>query len=89
MFNIKLLSIFVIFVLLFLRFHINLYNPDSLIACVLPYHETKVFVRVIQLLKIQERTNRWNWLQRLQVYQFTYKHFVSVHKVIQHFMHEI
>ena len=37
----------------FSRFHIHLYNMDSLIACVLPYHETKVFVRVIQLLKNQ------------------------------------
>ncbi|KAI1886943.1 hypothetical protein AGOR_G00200970 [Albula goreensis] len=48
------------------RFHIHLYNPDSLIACVLPYHETKVFVRVIQLLKIKDPTNRWNWLHPLQ-----------------------
>lgn len=54
-------------VLRFLRFHIHVYNPDSLIACALPYHETKVFVRVIQLLKIEEPTNRWNWLHGLQV----------------------
>ncbi|KAJ8404760.1 hypothetical protein AAFF_G00331470 [Aldrovandia affinis] len=48
------------------RFHIHLYNQDSLIACVLPYHETKVFVRVIQLLKIKDPTHRWNWLHGLQ-----------------------
>ncbi|KAJ8264433.1 hypothetical protein GJAV_G00149100 [Gymnothorax javanicus] len=48
------------------RFHIHLYNVDSLIACVLPFHETKVFVRVIQLLKISDPTNRWNWLHALQ-----------------------
>ncbi|KAG7492749.1 hypothetical protein MATL_G00017170 [Megalops atlanticus] len=48
------------------RFHIHLYNQDSLIACALPYHETKVFVRVIQLLKIKDPTHRWNWLQVLQ-----------------------
>ncbi|XP_064176653.1 HEAT repeat-containing protein 1 isoform X2 [Anguilla rostrata] len=48
------------------RFHIHLYNMDSLIACVLPYHETKVFVRVIQLLKISDPTHRWNWLHGLQ-----------------------
>ncbi|KAL2099230.1 hypothetical protein ACEWY4_005710 [Coilia grayii] len=48
------------------RFHIHLYNPDSLIGCALPYHETKVFVRVIQLLKIEDPTNRWNWLHALQ-----------------------
>lgn len=44
------------------RFHIHLYNPDSLIACVLPYHETRVFVRVIQLLKIGNLKNKWFWL---------------------------
>ncbi|KAK1794354.1 hypothetical protein P4O66_011241, partial [Electrophorus voltai] len=48
------------------RFHIHLYNQDSLIACVLPYHETKVFVRVIQLLKIDDPTHRWHWLHGLQ-----------------------
>uniref|UniRef100_A0A1Y7VNG8 HEAT repeat-containing protein 1 n=1 Tax=Mus musculus TaxID=10090 RepID=A0A1Y7VNG8_MOUSE len=44
------------------RFHIHLYNADSLIACVLPYHETRVFVRVIQLLKISNPKHKWFWL---------------------------
>ncbi|XP_069846711.1 HEAT repeat-containing protein 1 isoform X1 [Dipodomys merriami] len=44
------------------RFHIHLYNQDSLIACVLPYHETKIFVRVIQLLKINNTKHKWYWL---------------------------
>uniref|UniRef100_A0A6Q2YKF7 HEAT repeat-containing protein 1 n=1 Tax=Esox lucius TaxID=8010 RepID=A0A6Q2YKF7_ESOLU len=48
------------------RFHIQLYNVDSLLACALPYHETKVFVRVIQLLKLNDPTYRWNWLEGLQ-----------------------
>ncbi|XP_061612470.1 HEAT repeat-containing protein 1 [Phyllopteryx taeniolatus] len=48
------------------RFHIHLYNVDSLLACVLPYHHTNTFVRVLQLLKIKGDTNRWNWLQALQ-----------------------
>ncbi|KAL7869934.1 hypothetical protein AOLI_G00139220 [Acnodon oligacanthus] len=48
------------------RFHIHLYNQDSLIACVLPYHDTKLFVRVIQLLKIDDPTHRWHWLHGLQ-----------------------
>lgn len=48
------------------RFHIHLYNQDGLLACVLPYHETKVFVRVVQLLKIDEPTHRWHWLHPLQ-----------------------
>uniref|UniRef100_A0A8C5R6I0 HEAT repeat-containing protein 1 n=1 Tax=Leptobrachium leishanense TaxID=445787 RepID=A0A8C5R6I0_9ANUR len=48
------------------RFHIHLYNQDSLIGCVLPYHETKVFVRVIQLLKISDPTHKWHWLHPIQ-----------------------
>ncbi|XP_017294030.1 HEAT repeat-containing protein 1 isoform X2 [Kryptolebias marmoratus] len=48
------------------RFHIQLYNVDSLLACALPYHDTNVFVRVLQLLKIRDASNRWNWLQPLQ-----------------------
>uniref|UniRef100_A0A3B1J2N3 HEAT repeat-containing protein 1 n=1 Tax=Astyanax mexicanus TaxID=7994 RepID=A0A3B1J2N3_ASTMX len=48
------------------RFHIHLYNQDSLIACALPYHDTKLFVRVIQLFKIEDPTHRWHWLHGLQ-----------------------
>ncbi|KAM7370301.1 hypothetical protein PAMP_009861 [Pampus punctatissimus] len=44
----------------------NLYNPDSLLACALPYHDTNMFVRVLQLLKIKDGSNRWNWLHCLQ-----------------------
>ncbi|NXP45521.1 HEAT1 protein, partial [Heliornis fulica] len=48
------------------RFHIHLYNQDSLIGCVLPYHETNLFVRVIQLLKIQSPTNKWHWMDPIR-----------------------
>ncbi|XP_032071186.1 HEAT repeat-containing protein 1 [Thamnophis elegans] len=48
------------------RFHIHLYNQDSLIGCVLPYHATKLFVRVIQLLKISDPTHKWHWLHPIQ-----------------------
>uniref|UniRef100_A0A803SR23 HEAT repeat-containing protein 1 n=1 Tax=Anolis carolinensis TaxID=28377 RepID=A0A803SR23_ANOCA len=48
------------------RFHIHLYNQDSLVGCVLPYHETKLFVRVIQLLKISDPTHKWHWLHPIQ-----------------------
>ncbi|XP_072230242.1 HEAT repeat-containing protein 1 [Leuresthes tenuis] len=48
------------------RFHVQLYNADSLLACALPYHDTNVFVRVLQLLQIRGASSRWNWLQGLQ-----------------------
>ncbi|XP_043915044.1 HEAT repeat-containing protein 1 isoform X2 [Protopterus annectens] len=48
------------------RFHIHLYNQDSLIGCILPYHETKIFVRVVQLLKLKDPAHRWHWLYPIQ-----------------------
>ncbi|KAK1209343.1 HEAT1 protein, partial [Pygoscelis papua] len=48
------------------RFHIHLYNQDSLIGCVLPYHETKLFVRVIQLLNIKSPTHKWHWMNPIR-----------------------
>ncbi|XP_057876987.1 HEAT repeat-containing protein 1 [Melospiza georgiana] len=48
------------------RFHIHLYNQDSLIGCVLPYHETNVFVRVIQLLDIKSPTHKWHWMDPIR-----------------------
>uniref|UniRef100_H3BVV8 HEAT repeat-containing protein 1 n=1 Tax=Tetraodon nigroviridis TaxID=99883 RepID=H3BVV8_TETNG len=48
------------------RFHVHRYNVDSLLACALPYHNTNMFVRVLQLLNISDATNRWNWLHCLQ-----------------------
>ncbi|PKU48578.1 heat repeat-containing protein 1 [Limosa lapponica baueri] len=50
------------------RFHIHLYNQDSLIGCVLPYHETKLFVRVIQLLDIKSPTHKWHWMDPIRVF---------------------
>ncbi|CAH1243056.1 HEATR1 [Branchiostoma lanceolatum] len=48
------------------RFHIHRFNTDALVACVLPYHQTKMFVRVVQLLKIDQPTNHWNWMAAIQ-----------------------
>ncbi|RMC12767.1 hypothetical protein DUI87_10292 [Hirundo rustica rustica] len=50
------------------RFHIHLYNQDSLIGCVLPYHETNLFVRVIQLLDIKSPTHKWHWMDPIRVF---------------------
>ncbi|XP_056286463.1 HEAT repeat-containing protein 1 [Pseudoliparis swirei] len=46
------------------RFHVQLYNADALLRCSLPFHDTNVFVRVLQLLKIS--AGRWSWLLGLQ-----------------------
>lgn len=49
------------------RYHIHFYNVDDFMRCVLPYHETKMFVRVVQLLKLDSAGSAWNWLEPLQV----------------------
>uniref|UniRef100_A0A8C2XI64 HEAT repeat-containing protein 1 n=1 Tax=Cyclopterus lumpus TaxID=8103 RepID=A0A8C2XI64_CYCLU len=44
------------------RFHVQLYNADALLRCSLPFHDTNVFVRVLQLLHIRDAAARWGWL---------------------------
>ncbi|KAG1661117.1 HEAT repeat-containing protein 1 [Nymphon striatum] len=48
------------------RFHIEKYNIDDLLACIIPYHDTNYFVRVIQMLDLKSPTHRWNWLMPIQ-----------------------
>eukprot|EP01116_Phalansterium_solitarium_P009960 TRINITY_DN242_c8_g1_i1.p1 TRINITY_DN242_c8_g1~~TRINITY_DN242_c8_g1_i1.p1 ORF type:complete len:1258 (+),score=531.04 TRINITY_DN242_c8_g1_i1:47-3775(+) len=42
------------------RYRINEFNVDSVMACVLPYHETNLFARMVQTLSI--RKTKWSWL---------------------------
>ncbi|XP_077981207.1 HEAT repeat-containing protein 1-like [Glandiceps talaboti] len=48
------------------RFYIHQYNVDDVMMCILPYHETNIFVRMVQLLKLSDQTNKWHWLEPLQ-----------------------
>lgn len=48
------------------RYHIHQYNQDAIMALILPYHETKIFTRFIQLMNVKSSSNRWNWLHPLQ-----------------------
>lgn len=42
------------------RYKIHIYNIEEFILCALPYHDTHVFVRVVQL--IDTRNSRWKFL---------------------------
>ena len=46
------------------RFEIHKYNVDAVLACALPYHGTRWFVRLVQLLRLKETC--WAWLQGKQ-----------------------
>lgn len=48
------------------RYSIHQYNQDAIMMLILPYHETKIFVRFIQLFKLSSTSNRWNWLETVQ-----------------------
>ncbi|XP_015792198.1 HEAT repeat-containing protein 1 [Tetranychus urticae] len=48
------------------RYSIHEFNLDDLIIAVLPYHETKLFPRVVQLnLKIRDSSHKWHWLHNV------------------------
>lgn len=44
------------------RFNINLYNKEELLMLILPYHQTNMFVRCIQIMKFDDPTNKWCFL---------------------------
>lgn len=48
------------------RYHIHQYNRDDLLMLILPYHETNLFVRAVQLIKIRDENDDLFWLKGLQ-----------------------
>lgn len=50
------------------RFNINIYNMDAFMVCLLPFHESKIFIRAVQLLNLKSKTaTKWDWLLPIQV----------------------
>lgn len=35
-------------------------------SLILPYHDTRIFVRVLQMIDVSDASNRWHWLHPLQ-----------------------
>lgn len=48
------------------RYSIHEFNREELLMLILPYYETNIFVRAIQLLKLKDPKDRWHWLRPLQ-----------------------
>lgn len=48
------------------RFHIESFNVDDIMSLILPYHGTRMFVRVLQMIDVSDESNRWHWLHPLQ-----------------------
>lgn len=51
---------------LIFRYHIHQYNREDLLMLILPYHETNLFVRALQLIKIKDENDGLYWLKALQ-----------------------
>lgn len=48
------------------RYQIHEYNKNDLVMLILPYHETNIFVRALQLIKIRDENDKFYWLKSLQ-----------------------
>ncbi|CAD1476631.1 unnamed protein product, partial [Heterotrigona itama] len=48
------------------RFRIHEFNRDQFLLLILPYHETRMFVRALQLLDLSDEAGNWHWLEPLQ-----------------------
>ncbi|KAI3978430.1 hypothetical protein MKX01_013228 [Papaver californicum] len=46
------------------RYMIHVYNIDELVNCALPYHDTPVFVRIVQI--VQLKNSKWGFLEAVQ-----------------------
>ena len=44
------------------RFQVHILDKDALMACILPYHETQIFSRIVQLFGNVEVGDMWDWL---------------------------
>ncbi|CAG9854683.1 unnamed protein product [Phyllotreta striolata] len=49
------------------RFSIHEYNREDLLMLSLPYHDTNIFVRVIQLLSFKDKRDSFYFLKQLQI----------------------
>ncbi|XP_074109460.1 HEAT repeat containing 1 homolog l(2)k09022 [Cotesia typhae] len=48
------------------RFRIHEHNQDQFIMLILPYHDTRIFVRALQLVDLTNPINKWHWLEPIQ-----------------------
>lgn len=47
------------------KFHVHTYQADDLLCALLPYHETRLFARALQVIDLSDSDN-WAWLKPYQ-----------------------
>ncbi|XP_055858614.1 HEAT repeat-containing protein 1 homolog [Episyrphus balteatus] len=48
------------------RYMVHEYNKDDFVALIIPYHETNIFVKCVQIMKIKTPSDPWHFLYPLQ-----------------------
>ncbi|XP_051158147.1 HEAT repeat-containing protein 1 [Leptopilina boulardi] len=48
------------------RFRIHQYNKDQFLLLILPFYETRMFARALQLVDVSDATDKWHWLKSVQ-----------------------
>ncbi|XP_044269231.1 HEAT repeat-containing protein 1 homolog [Tribolium madens] len=48
------------------RYNIHEFNREDLLMLIMPYHESNIFVRVVQLMKFKDENDSWFFLKSLQ-----------------------
>ena len=48
------------------RFNVQKFNCNQLVYMFIPFHEMKLFTRVIQIIDPKEVTHKWHWMYEIQ-----------------------
>jgi len=48
------------------RFQVHEYNRREVMALIMPYHETKIFIMILQTMRLRSSDADWYWLRPLQ-----------------------
>ncbi|XP_045600179.2 HEAT repeat-containing protein 1 [Procambarus clarkii] len=48
------------------RFMINDMNKKTLLMCIFPYYESALFIRILQIIDVHDKTSEWHWLRGAQ-----------------------
>ncbi|XP_037707996.1 HEAT repeat-containing protein 1 homolog [Drosophila subpulchrella] len=48
------------------RFQVHEYNRRDVMALIMPYHETKIFIMILQTMRLRSTDADWYWLRPLQ-----------------------
>lgn len=50
------------------RYQVHFYNIDDLLMCAFPYHDSNIFIRLLQILDVSSTKSKWHWLEPVQTH---------------------